>query len=421
MTQAPVTHRVGEPSPLIFHLTSALGAYAQALLAAPRADSPAFPWADGLAPQAASLGDLDRIEVAREAAARLRATIDGLEIWQAHPYRRSFAAPPAIWQDGCSRLLDYGAAPEAADPGGPPILVVPSLINRPYVLDLYPGRSMLRWLAAEGFRPLLVDWGEPGPRERPFDLDGYGAERLLPALAVARALRRGPVPVLGYCMGGTLAVGLAARRPADVGALVTIGAPWDFTSTRGVAGGIRAMLRSGGTARAEALLEALGEVFGQVPVSIFQTLFAMVNPIQASLKLRKLARLDPEGMSAKLFVALEDWLADGVPMPAPAARDLLINWQIHNATAKGAWQFLGKTVDPGDIAAPALIISGQSDSIATPALALPLAGKIPGARALTPPTGHVGMVVGSLARPVVWREIARFLSEAGFGPPRPLG
>jgi polyhydroxyalkanoate synthase len=269
---------------------------------------------------------------------------------------------------------------------------------------------MLRWLAAEGFRPLLLDWGVPGPAEARFDLDDYGAERLVPALEAARRLAGGPVPVLGYCMGGTLAVGLAARRPADVAALVTIGAPWDFASTRGVAGGIRAMLRANGIAHAEALIDGLGDVFGQVPVSVFQTLFAMVNPIQASLKFQKLARLDPDGPVAQLFVALEDWLAEGVPMPAGAARDLLIGWHIRNLTATGRWRFLGGIVDPGAITAPALIVSGERDSIAPPPLAQPLARAIPGARALSPKTGHVGMVVGSLARPQVWRPIAGFLA-----------
>ena len=409
--QPPAPHRVGQPSPLIFHLGAALAAYGQALLAAPRSDSGRFPWADGLEAEAAALGgDLDRIEIAREIAARLRATVDGLEVWQAHPYRRRLADPPAVWRAGCSRLLDYGAAPEARGQPGRPLLVVPSLINRAYVLDLVPGRSMLRWLAAEGFRPLLMDWGEPGPDEAGFDLDDYGSERLLPALAAARGLAGGPVPLLGYCMGGTLAVGLAARRPDDVAGLVTIGAPWDFASTLGVAGSIRAMLRAGGIARAESLLEGLGEAFGQVPVPVFQTLFAMVNPIQASLKLQKLARLDPDGATARLFVALEDWLAEGVPMPAGAACDLLVGWQVRNLTATGGWRFLGGIVDPGAITAPALVVSGTRDAIAPPPLAEPLARVIPHARTLRPQTGHVGMVVGSLARPQVWRPIAGFLA-----------
>jgi polyhydroxyalkanoate synthase len=403
-------HRVGEPSPLIFHLGAALAAYSFALLAAPRAGSASFPWADGLERDARGLGGLDQVAVAEEVAARLRATVAGLEAWQSHPYRRSLADPPALWQAGCTRLLDYGAAPEAADPAGRPILVVPSLINRAYVLDLVAGRSLLRWLAGQGLRPLLLDWGTPGPAEARFDLDGYGRERLLPALDAAQALAGGPVPVLGYCMGGTMAAGLAARRPDAVSALVTIGAPWDFGSVRGVAGGCRALIRAEGAAQAEALLDGLGAAFGLVPVTLLQTIFAVVNPIQAALKFQKLARLDPRGATARLFVALEDWLADGVPMPVGAAKDLLVGWQIRNLTATGGWRFLDGVVDLREVRAPALIFSGERDTIAPPALARPLGAGIPGARTVRPPTGHVGMVVGSAARSQVWRPAAQFLA-----------
>ena len=55
------------------------------------------------------------------------------------------------------------------------MLVVPSLINRAYILVLAPGRSALRWLAAQGLRPILMDWGAPGPAEARFGLETYGA------------------------------------------------------------------------------------------------------------------------------------------------------------------------------------------------------------------------------------------------------
>lgn len=408
-TVAP--HRRGEPSPLIFHLGAALAGYGQALLAAPRADAPEFPWSAHLAETAAGLGpDLDRIEVARQIGARLSATVRGIAIWQAHPYRRVAHEPPTLWQAGSSRLLDYGAAPEAIDPNGPPVLVVPSLINRAYVLDLAPGRSMLRWLAAQGLRPILLDWGAPGPEEARFGLEDYGAARLLPALAHLRARTGRQVGLVGYCMGGTLAAGLATRAPEGLSALALIGAPWDFASTIGIAGGLRAMIRAEGPERTERLIAGLGEAFGMVPVSVFQTLFALVSPMQAALKFQKLARLDPDGAAARHFVALEDWLADGVPMPAPAAINLLVDWQIRNVTAEGRWTFLGEPVDPGGIAMPVLGFCGQSDTIAPPPLALALPAAIPGARIAQPRTGHVGMVVGSAARAQVWRPLAAFLA-----------
>lgn len=405
----PAEHRIGEPSPLLFHLGAALSSYGHALLAAPRADSPNFPWSGDLDQAAAALGpDLDQMEIAVEIAARLRRTIEGLEMWQAHPYRREMVDPPEIWRDGCSRLLDYGAVPGAGGPGGVPVLVVPSLINRAYILDLSPGRSMLRWLAARGARPLLLDWGAPGPREAGFDLGDYGA-RLVAAIDAARHIAGQPVALMGYCMGGTLAAGVAARRPEGLSRLITIGAPWDFASTQGIAGGFRAMIRAQGPGRIEGLLDDLGKVFGFVPVALFQMLFAFVNPIQAAVKFQRLAGMDPASAQTTHFVALEDWLADGMPMPVRAAKDLLIGWQIRNLTAEGRWDFLGGVVDPRDISLPSLVFCGRGDSIAPPPLSEPLAGLIPGACVLRPGTGHVGMVVGGHAPAQVWRRVSDFL------------
>ncbi|WP_424931742.1 alpha/beta fold hydrolase [Amaricoccus macauensis] len=407
----PAPRRVGHPSPLIFHLGAALSAYTHALLAAPRADTAMFPWADGLGERAARLGpDLDQMEVACEMAARLRASIEGLEIWQKHPYQRTLEDPPVIWSDGCSRLLDYGQIPRAVNCNGLPILVVPSLINRAYILDLLPGRSLMRWLAGQGYRPLLLDWGAPGRGEVDFSLDEYGAQRLAPAFRHAVETNGRPVALLGYCMGGTLAAGFAARRPEGLARLATIGAPWDFCSTDGIAGSIRALVRADEGRQTREILETLGMAFGFVPVSLFQMLFAVINPMQAVLKFQRLSRLDPDGPAASFFVALEDWLADGVPMPMKAASDLLLGWQIENRTARGLWEFLGGPVCPGEIDVPTLCFCGRSDSIATPALSEALPERIPGAHMMRPNTGHVGMVVGSGARTGVWRGLGEFLA-----------
>jgi len=63
---------------------------------------------------------------------------------------------PVIARAGRAVVRDYGGS-------GPATLFVPSLINPPDVLDIDPERSLLRWLATQGLRPLLLDWGSPLP------------------------------------------------------------------------------------------------------------------------------------------------------------------------------------------------------------------------------------------------------------------
>jgi polyhydroxyalkanoate synthase len=232
----------------------------------------------------------------------------------------------------------------------------------------------------------------------------------MPALERLRAEAGRDVALMGYCMGGTLAAGVAARAPGASAALVTLGAPWDFAGGRGLAGALRLLMRAEGPEGSAARLAALGQAFGLVPDALFQTLFALIDPMQAAVKFQRLARMDPGSPEAERFVAIEDWLADAVAMPAPAAEDLLIRWQLENAPAEGRWRLLGGQVTPGAVTAPTLAFCGRADTIAPPEVAEPLAAAIPGARLVRPATGHVGMVVGRAARAQVWGAAARFLA-----------
>src|SRR5690606_3772790 len=105
--------------------------------------------------------------VEREGRRRLDAFLAGVETYRRHPYRRDLADPPAVWKQGTTCLRDYGADGRAP---GRPVLVIPSLINRGYILDLSAERSFLRRLAGRGLQPFLVDWNVPGAAERHFSL-----------------------------------------------------------------------------------------------------------------------------------------------------------------------------------------------------------------------------------------------------------
>jgi len=315
--------------------------------------------------------------------------------------------PPVKWSEGSSSLLDFGMCPEATNPNGQPVLVVPSLINRAYILDLSENCSLLRYLAAQGLRPLLLDWGIPSNTEREFDLNSYTTKRLLPALEVSRALTDKPIGVLGYCMGGTLAAGVLSLQNADVGAFATIGSPWDFSAATGDAASLRTMATGPKTAE---LIENIGQIFGMVPTEFFQQLFALINPMQAAVKFRKLDNMDLNSRAANHFVAIEDWLADGVPLVTPTAKDVLIDWSLDNATATGRWKLQDTPVDLSTIQQPTLNVCGLRDSITQVEVAATMAREIPNAKLLTPDAGHVGMIVGSKARETVWKPVSDFFT-----------
>jgi poly(3-hydroxyalkanoate) synthetase len=126
-------------------------------------------------------------------------------------------------------------------------------------------------------------------------------------------------------------------------------------------------------------------------------------------KYRDFGRQDQAGSRARMFVAIEDWLNDGVPLAAPVARETLSGWYGANTPALGAWRVLGLPVDPGQLRVPCFVAAPGRDRIVPPASARALAAAIPGAELHVPPAGHIGMVAGSSARQVLWDRLAAWL------------
>jgi polyhydroxyalkanoate synthase len=120
-------------------------------------------------------------------------------------------------------------------------------------------------------------------------------------------------------------------------------------------------------------------------------------------------RFDPTGRKARDFVALEDWLNDGVPLAAPVARECLGRWYGENTTAQGQWRLAGAVVDPAAVTLPTLCVIPAQDRIVPPASAAALADAIPGAGRMTPATGHIGMVVSAQAEKAVWQPLLTWI------------
>jgi len=331
-----------------------------------------------------------------EITLRAKSYLAGLESYRRHPYRRSDEAPPVLWREGTTRLLDYGG-----DTAGPVILVVPSLINRFYVLDLLPERSFLRHLVGRGLRPLVVDWGAPGREERGFDLTDYIAGRLEDAFDAALGLAGAPIGVAGYCMGGLFALALALRRPDQTACLAVLATPWDFHAERAQPAGFFGLIAD--------CLPLLCDDQGALPVEVVQSLFFMLDPFSAERKFTRFAALDPNSDKARAFVALEDWVNDGVPLAAAVARDCARSWYGDNEPARCQWQIGGQTVDPKRLRSPALVVVPSRDRIVPPSSAEPLAAILNGAAVLRPPLGHVGMMSAARAPEMLWTAIADWL------------
>jgi poly[(R)-3-hydroxyalkanoate] polymerase subunit PhaC len=314
--------------------------------------------------------------------ARLRAALAGLRKYQEADRPPAPAPMPALADAHGATLRDYGGE-------GPGVLFVPSLINPPNVLDMGE-RSLLRWLAGQGRRVLLLDWGWPGSDRREMSVAGHVERILLPLMAGHGA----PVDLVGYCLGGTMA--LAAAQLGAARGVATIAAPWHFAGFPDGARADLARLWDGAQGTVSAL--------GPLPMEVLQCAFWNLDPARTIAKFEAFAGLD--GAEARTFVMLEDWANDGPPLSEGAAREMFEGLFRDDLPGSGRWRVAGEAITPESLQIPLLNIVSTTDRI------VPAATAVRAGERLDLALGHVGMVVGSRAHTVLWEPLAGWLSRS---------
>ena len=337
--------------------------------------------------------------LASEAARRTRAFIKGVQRYQKSPIRRDVPSATVIAQIGNVLLRDYNPA----EPTAPIVLVIPSLINRFDILDLDHQQSFLRSVTKAGFRPLVVDWDVPDDEESTFDIGHYVTERLVPLLD---NVTQKPVHIMGYCMGGLLALALATLRPNLTKTLALLATPWDFhkpdTSIASLLHGLTYDHKTTTAFNSPLAIDAL------------QAFFASLQPLQALKKFSDFATLgdSPENKAEeRRFVLLEDWLNDGVPLSAPAARECVQDWYDKNLPGLLQWKVGGKLIDPRLITVPTYCMVPGSDKIVPPESALALTKLLPHNSLHEPMIGHIGLMASTRAPHQVWVPFLRWMAE----------
>ncbi|MBX3593190.1 alpha/beta hydrolase [Sphingomonas sp.] len=318
---------------------------------------------------------------------RRAAAMAGLAAYQAARRPRPRRPMPVVARAGRATLRDYG---DAGTGRGVPVVFVPSLINPPVILDMPYRKSLLRWLSRRGVRPLLVDWGDPTPADRAQDVAGHVVEMLVPLL---RSIGE-PAALAGYCLGGTMAAAAAAHVP--VRGLAKIAAPWRFSGF-----GDEAL------SRIDALWEAAQptcEALGLVPMEVLQAGFWQLDPARTVAKFERFARLDPASTEARAFVAMEDWANAGAPLTYAAGRQMFDDFFSADLPGRGAWRVGGRIADPIALPCPTVEFVSLTDRIVPAASAAGLNDR----RELR--LGHVGMIVGSSARAMLWEPLADWLT-----------
>lgn len=324
-----------------------------------------------------------------EAARRATSMLEGVADYRASPLPRTPLRHRVIWRDGTTRLLDYGGGKHK-----PALLCVPSLINRYYVLDLYPKRSFVRVMKEAGFRVLVVDWDAPGKIEQSFSTADYVERKLLPLIDHLSTHHAGTLHLMGYCMGGVLALAAAQLRRERFASLSLLATPW-------------ALNAPALATQHWQMLEALIDAHDALPVRYTQSFFHLIDPWHFQKKFAELPSMSPQ--KKRHFISVERWVNDGVPLAKEVARDFYLRWPREQMLQNGTWRVQQQAISPARLDLPTLVVMPQRDRIVPPESSAPLMNALAQPTALTADCGHVSMVVGSRARSQLLRPMVRWL------------
>ncbi len=307
-----------------------------------------------------------------------------------------------VWTENKWRLLRFSPTVRRYRR---PILMVPSLINRWYVLDLGPGRSLIEWLVAQGHEVYCIDWGTPGAEDRFLTWDDIGGRYLGRAVRLcARSSPTGDVHVLGYCLGGTLTTAYVAAFPEGVASMLALAAPIDFSQA-----GVMAQWTRTPTFDVRSILGA----FGNVPWPLMQASFKMMKPLLDAQKVVGLLDRAWDDEFLDGFLVTERWGNDNVSFPGECYARYIEELYRGNALMAGTFSVLGRPARLTDIRCPLLALAFADDHIVPPASAEPLI-QVAGARdkqLIVSRGGHVGAVVSRKAAHRLWPTMHTFWAE----------
>lgn len=328
--------------------------------------------------------------------ARMTAVLQALDRYQHAD--RAFKRPPGAVLLQHGNVVLRSAAGAASDNRAITrlrrVVFVPSPINAPNVLDMDADCSLMDWLAGQGFKSGLVDWGATRPDNCNDTLDAYALNRLMPLLQQIEE----PVHLVGYCLGGLIAMAAACHVPVQ--SLTLIASPWHFS---GYPDTRRAEL-----AKMWAMHKSACAQIGMVPMEVMQHGFWTLAPDKLVEKYVGFAAMAPDSAAARRFVGIEDWANGGEPLPYALGEQLFEQLYGKDITGTGKWQVAGVTVCADNVQGPIMEFASASDAI----VPLSCSPDLPGRQVLA--SGHVGMVVGSSAPRTLWPMLKQWIlaSEA---------
>jgi len=326
-------------------------------------------------------------------------------------------------------LVDGSLMPVQRKQHPVPLVLVPPLGVTTETFDLMPQRSLVRYMAASGFRTYLVDWGKPKKEHAHLGLKDYSCTMLGTALEKIRAHSGSEdISLMGWCMGGLLCL-LHQGQVLDpsIRNIITVASPIDLESGRGVVAGVAGAAQGlNGAAQlvsnyTNLRLNALDPARLALPPWATTLVFKMTDPVGSVTTYWDLVTRLSDREFVKSHSTTADYLNHMLLYPGGVIKDMAVKVVGEGQLARGAVEVGDQLAQLNKIKSNLLAFAGETD-ILVPA---EIAEQIVDIVASTDkdfrlaPGGHMGVIIGSKAQDAVWAQSAQWLAKrSGAAPAR---
>jgi polyhydroxyalkanoate synthase len=258
-----------------------------------------------------------------------------------------------VWTRKPVRLYHYDESAQTPAKYRTPLLLVYSLINKPYILDLLPGRSLIGYLVQHGVDVYLLDWGIPGPQEERLGFTDLVVEYLPDCLRqVQRLSGQEHFHLFGYCIGGVLITLYTALYPdAPCASLVLLATPLDFSDAGLLGCWLGARFFD---------VDRFVDRLGNIPAEFIMSGGCLLSQVGGPALLWEYTQ---DARFLEVWQALRYWAMDGVPFPGEAFRQWVKDFYQGNKLITDQLTLNGQRVHLSCIHTPLLNIVAASDQI----------------------------------------------------------
>jgi polyhydroxyalkanoate synthase len=325
---------------------------------------------------------------------------------RARTIRKGATPSEAIYEEDRVKLRHYAC--DGKPRHRTPLVFIYALVNRPYILDLKKGRSVVANFVERGFDTYLVDWGVPLSADRYLTLDDYINGYMVNILDFLRE-RTGvdQLNILGYCMGGTMSAMFTALHPDRVKNLILLAAPIDFASTDG--------LLSLWTRPEYFDVDKFVDAFGNCPPQFLQSIFLLLRPVGNLIeKPINFYEHMHEDKFVEDFLTTESWLNDNIPVPGEVYREFVKYLYQKNLLTQNLMPVGKHVVNLNNITCPVLNIMAGEDDLVPCSQSAPFNDLVSSKERKTimlRGSGHIGLAIGGRAQREVWPRACEWLAE----------